>query len=151
MAAVVLNGRKHDWVTVKVFLPSLGVKPLTCNAITYPKHGMAKEHVYGTGEGPIGHTRDSYKIDELTLEFLASEMDSIRSAMGPNYGKVEFPVSVSYIDTGLTARTDQFFGCHITGEQPTVSQGTDPARVQVTLKPDKMVLGGVPYIVEASA
>lgn len=140
-----LNGRQHDWVTVKVLLPSIGVKPITCNAITYPKHGQAKEHVYGTGDGPIGYTRDSYKIDELTLEFLASEMDSIRTLLGPGYGKVSIPVSISYLDIGLTVRTDQFLGCHITGEQPTVSQGTDPARVQVTLKPDQMILNGIPY------
>ena len=152
--ATLLNGRLHDWVSAIWTLgPPIGRVPLTVQSVTYPEHGQEKTLHYGTGVNPIGYTRDTYKPTTLVMEFLVAEWDSCRALMGPGYLDVEIPsISVTFIDpaAGLVPRTDAFLGCHVTKEQPSVTQGTDPAKVQVTFQPNQMVLNGVPGTIPTS-
>ena len=146
----ILNGRQYDWVSVQIVLPSLGQFPVSVQSLSYPSHTMEAQDVYGTGSGPIGYTRDQYKIDNLEMEFLAAEWDTIRSQLGPGYMKTaSLPITVVYTDAGLAPRVDQFIDCKITGEQQSISMGTDPLKTKVTFKPSQMVLNGVPAIVAA--
>jgi hypothetical protein len=59
------------------------------------------------------------------------------------------PITVVYTDSGLAPRVDQFIDCKITGEQQSISMGSDPLKTKVTFKPSQMVLNGVPAIVAA--
>ena len=155
MPPVLLNGRLHDWVSAIFNLgPPIGAVPTNVQAVTYPDHGQAKMLQYGTGPNPIGFTRDSYKPTELTMEFIAAEWDAYRLQMGPGYGNIQIPsVTFTYVDpaAGLVPRTDQFLGLHVTGENNTVAQGTDPLKTKVTFQPTQMILGGVPYTLPTSA
>lgn len=146
--SVVLNGRKHDWVAVKVFLPSLGIKPITVSSITYPDFARAKEHVFGTGMEAIGFTFDSVKPGEGEIVFLASEADQIFAAQGSVLNDIGFPMTLSYVDIGLVARTDEFSGVHWTKVQPATSQGTDPVRITMSWKADSCKINGIPTIAQ---
>lgn len=144
-----LNGKLHDWVSAVLSLgPPIGKTSATLQSITYPSHGQETKLVYGTGDNPVGFTRDSYKPEMLELEFLAAEWDTFRSLMGPGYGKRVIPaITLTYVDVaaGLVPRTDSFLQLTITKEQPSVAQGTDPLKVKVSFQPAQMVLNGVPY------
>ncbi len=143
-----LNGRQYDWVSVQIVLPSLGSFPVTVQSVTYPSHTMDAQDVYGTGTGPIGYTRGQYTIDNLEMEFLASEWDAIRTSLGAGYMKnTRIPIAIVYVDRDLVPRKDEFSDCKITGEQQSISMGTDPLKTKVTFKPSQMVLNGVPAII----
>jgi len=109
---------------------------------------MDAQDVYGTGTGPIGYTRGQYTIDNLEMEFLASEWDAIRTSLGAGYMKnTRIPIAIVYVDRDLVPRKDEFSDCKITGEQQSISMGTDPLKTKVTFKPSQMVLNGVPAII----
>lgn len=146
--SVVLNGRRHDWVSVKIFLPSLGLKPLTVSSLTYPDFVRAKEHQYGTGQKAVGFTFDSLKPGEGEIVFLAAEADEIAAAQGAWLNDLGFPMVVSMVDTGLVARTDEFSGVHFFKVQPSIAQGTDAAKITLGWKPDDAKIGGIPIIAE---
>lgn len=149
MAPVFLNGRLHDWVSMIVSIgPPIGKVPATVQSATYPEHGQETTLQYGTGANPIGFTRDAYKPTQLMIEFLVAEWDSFRTLLGPGYGGVVIPgITFTFVDAaaGLVPRTDSFLNLTITKEQPTITQGTDPAKIQVTFQPTQMILNGVPY------
>lgn len=135
--------RRYDWVSMNIALPTLGKRVYQAKAFDYPTHNVAKEHQNAAGYFSAGHTRDSYKIDELTLELLQGEADEIRTALGNGYMLVAFDMTLTFRDTGLPARTDRFQNCHITGEKSSVAQGTDGNTTTFTIKPDEMILGGI--------
>lgn len=144
--ATILNGRRHDWVSVKIILPQVGKKPLTVSAITLPDFARAKEHVYGTGMENIGFTFDTLKPGEGEFTILQSEADEIFVFTNAVLSDVGMPIIVSFVDIGLIPRTDTYSGCHFTKVQQTVAQGTDPARTTITWKPDSALINGVPII-----
>jgi hypothetical protein len=142
-----LNGRNHDWVSMRLSLPSLGRNPSTPQSVTYPAHKVESPDTYGTGAKPIGFTRGQYSVDGLEVEFLAGEWDEIRAQLGPGYMMAApFPISISYADTDLVTRTDRFTNCRITSEQLNIAVGTDPLKSKVTFKPSEMILNGVPAV-----
>lgn len=142
-----INNRVYDWVTATWTLsPPIGRSPVSIMSCTYPEHGIEKTLTYAQGFKPIGHTRDTYKPTQLEIEFLIAEWDDLRSKLGSRYMLVEIPaITITYADeaSGLSPRTDVFERCHVTKENITVSQGTDPAKIKVTFQPDEMVLNGV--------
>ena len=148
----ILNGRRHDWASMQMVLPSLGQYPVTLQSVTYPKHSVPKEDVHGTGIAPIGHTIGQYSVEGLEVEFLASEWDEIRATLGAGYlGRtLNLPITFVYVDTDLTARSDEFVSCNITDEQPVVAK--DGAMTnKITFKPQQMILNGVPAILALRA
>ena len=144
--STLLNGRRHDWVSVKLGLPQLGLRPMTCSSITYPDFARAKEHVFGTGQENVGFTFDSLKPGEGEIVVLASEADEIFAAQGSVLSDVGQPIVIAYADLGLATRVDQMLGCHFTKVLPAIQQGTDPARVTLSFKPDSALINGVPII-----
>ena len=147
-----LNGRRHDWASMQMVLPSLGQYPVTLQSVTYPKHSVPKEDVYGTGVAPIGHTIGQYSVEGLEVEFLASEWDTIRTTLGAGYLQrtLNLPISFVYVDTDLTARKDEFVSCNIIDEQPVVSKDGAMTK-KITFKPQQMILNGVPAILALRA
>ncbi len=146
MAAGVLNGRRHDWVSVKVVLPLLGATPISIKSITYPKFARAKEHQYGTGMENVGYTFDALKIDEGEIVLLQSDADLIFASQGSVLSDVAMPLISSYADIGVLPRTDVFLGVHFTSYQGAVAQGTDGATTTLSWKPDSAIINGVPII-----
>lgn len=142
-----LNGHWHDWVTMTLVLPSIGQYPRTVQSVTYPSHTVEATDVKGTGKKSIGYTRGQYTVENLEIEFLSKEWDEIRTLLGPGYLETaRLPITLVYADTDLLPRTDTFTDCKITGEQPSVSMGTDPHKTKVTFKPSEMILNGVPAV-----
>ena len=147
-----LNGRRHDWASMQMVLPSLGQYPVTLQSVTYPAHTLEAPDVHGTGIKPIGFTRGQYSVDGLEVEFLSSEWDAIRVLLGPGYLQTaRLPITIVYTDTDLTARKDEFVDCKITSEKPSISMGTDPHKTAVTFKPSEMILNGVPAVLAIKA
>lgn len=148
---VLLNDRLHDWVSLTLVMgPPIGKVPLTVQTIDYPEHGQETKLQWGSaGARPIGFTRDHYDVTQLSIEMLQGEWASARTALGPGYGQtLKIPaISIVYSDplAGLNPITDTFLNLTLTKEQPTVSQGTDPAKIKLTFQPTEMVLNGVPY------
>lgn len=149
--ANLINGRQHDWVSLKMTLPAQGKRPVGFKSVTYPDHGQAKTNQYGSGKNPVGYTRGAYEVNDLEVEFFAAAWDEIRTAIGPGYGEVAIPLVLAYADIGMPTRTDVFEDCHVIKEQPVVAQGTDAATVKVTFKPSRMVLGGIPFTLPTAA
>lgn len=146
---VLLNGRVHDWVSaIFAFGPPIGRISMTVQSVTYPEHGQEKVLVYGAGRNPIGYTRDTYKVTTLETEFLRAEWATMKGQMLAGYGNLSVPaINFTYIDViaALLPVSDTFISCAVTKEQPSVSQGTDPAKIRVTWQPNSMVLDGIPY------
>lgn len=149
----ILNGRRHDWASMQMVLPSIGNYPATLQSVTYPKHTVEKPDVHGTGIAPIGNTIGQYSVEGLEVEFLASEWDEIRTILGPGYLQAQnnLPITIVYADTSLVARKDEFVSCNIVDEQQVLSMGTDPLKTKVTFKPSQMILNGVPAILALRA
>ena len=147
-----LNGRRHDWASMNLMLPSIGEYPMSLQSVTYPSHTIEAPDVHGTGVKPIGYTRGQYSVEGLEVEFLASEWDALRTRLGPGYMMTtRIPISIVYVDTNLEKRFDEFVDCKITGEQPSISMGTDPMKIKVTFKPSEMILNGVPAVLAIKA
>jgi hypothetical protein len=147
-----LNGRHHDWVSLNLILPSIGQRPMTIQSVTYPAHTVEAPDVHGNGSKPIGYTRGQYSVEGLEVEFIASEWDAIRTILGPGYMMTaRLPITIVYIDTGLTARKDEFIDCKITVEGQAISMGTDALKTKVTFKPSEMILNGVPAVLAITA
>lgn len=145
--AVTLNGRRVDWVSMHITLPSIGQVSLTVSSLTLPNVTRSKTHVYGSGSKNIGYTLDSVKIEECSMTILLAEADEIISARGSVLGGLPFPIVMSYYDEGLSEnRTDVYTGCLFTAYQPNIAQGNEPATAVFKFLPDDMTINGYPVI-----
>jgi hypothetical protein len=103
-------------------------------AINY-SNGLEPGDVYGTRPQLLGTTRGKQKA-EGSLEMYLQDWENLKALLGAGgvgYGEERFSIVVQYGEIGMPVKTDVLEGVRITKVEYSNADGTDAAKVTLTL------------------
>lgn len=134
-----INGVRHSFASIGLKIQ--GQEFIGFKSIEYSRT-RERGFVQGNHPDPLGKTRgkNTYKG---SVELYLAEWNAFQKQLGPGYGDVFFPVTVSYSENGFDTITDLINGCTIDSTEGGGSEGTDPTTRKFDLSPLKILFDGI--------
>lgn len=107
--------------------------------------------VYGTRPQKLGTTRGKQNA-EASCEMFLQDWENLRvtlGAAGIGYGETRFAIVVQYAEVNTPVKTDILEGCRVTQVEYTNADGTDAAKVKLTLNVMRVFEGTTSMIAAA--
>lgn len=137
-----INGNRYSWVSIGLGIDGADTEDFI--AISY-KASQEIGKVRGKGHRKRGRTKgNSDSTGSFTL--LKAEANRLIKRLGPGYmtGKRDFPITVSYSETGESQIiTDELIDCRIIDTDDTRDPGTDAAAVVFQLDIGQILYDGI--------
>lgn len=135
--AIKVNGSIYSWGSIEAKADGDIIRGIT--AVSFSQT-LERTMAYGSGSsrGPRGRTRGKYSCEGSVTMHVDSYHELIRRLAqlapdGVSYGRVEFPVVVSFVEESLDPVTIELEDCMIAGDTSSESEGTDASVVEVPL------------------
>ena len=139
-----VNGVRHSFVGIELKLGSaqgLSFPTIGFKSISYTRK-RSRAVVEGTNADPLGKTSgmNAYTGE---CELYLAEWNIFLVQLGPGYGDIVFPVSVTYNAQGMDSVTAWLYGCTIDSSDGGGAKGPDPTVRKFDLAPLKVVMSGI--------
>jgi hypothetical protein len=128
-----INGHYFSFASIEA---SFGVQKITDFTEINYESILEKGDVYGTRPQKLGRTRGKQNATASFGMYLRA-WERLRNLIAPpkgvGYGEIAFPITVMYAELGQPVITDILEQCLVTNVARAHSDGTDAAKVTVTL------------------
>lgn len=134
------NGVRHDCSSIE--LKIFGVVYIGFKSIKYSRK-RNRTMVRGNHPDPLGKTRGTNDYD-ATCELYLAEFNRLQADLGPGYGDVPVPITVTYTENGFDTIQDVLQGCTLDSTEDAGGEGgADPLTRKFSLSPTKILFNGI--------
>lgn len=134
-----VSGYRHSYVSIQLRLNSRYI--IGAASIEYERT-RTRAVVYGTSQSPLGKTRGQNGF-KCVAELYVAETRALIQELGPGYGDIVFPVTVTYDEDGFGTITDTIVGCTLDSLTAGGSKGTDGLTQKMDLGPIDILFNGI--------